>query len=86
MAIFATMHIFTYPWKAYGGAPGVGGTLGWRAIVDAYNPMDLVKVFIHDWQWVVKGRKEEKGNHVKSNRESEEMGIVEVRRAKAMNK
>ena len=60
MAIFATLHIYTYSHKPYctDKSAYVGGTLGWRAFVDAYNPFDLVVLFRDAIQWLSPDKKQ----------------------------
>jgi hypothetical protein len=43
------------------------------------NPIDLLRVFFHGWQWVVKGRKEGEHADGKSNRESDESEVLEAK-------
>ena len=69
------MHLFTYSWNTYAGDHCAGGTLSWRAFADAYNPVDLVRVFVNGLQWVVKGTKEGEHADGKRNRESDEREV-----------
>ncbi|KAI9832797.1 MAG: hypothetical protein M1819_004017 [Sarea resinae] len=73
MAIFSILHLFAFPYKPYtipanpelatgsgysGGTPRyVGGPMGVKAIVDAFNPWDLVKAVGRGVKWVFVGRR-----------------------------
>ncbi|KAI9706857.1 MAG: hypothetical protein M1820_004636 [Bogoriella megaspora] len=39
-----------------------GGFLGWRALVDAFNPWDIVKAIGRSFRWLFVGRKHRKGD------------------------
>ena len=67
------MHIFTYPWKTYSVEASVGGRLGWKALLDAYNPVDLVKVFVTGWHWIFVGRHSSRDAHMKVEGHNEEL-------------
>jgi hypothetical protein len=62
MALFSVLHIFAFPWKPYdisksetASAFYDGGTMGWRAIMDAFNPMDFVKAAARGFRWLFVG-------------------------------
>jgi hypothetical protein len=69
MALFSILHIFAFPWKPYdisksesASAFYDGGILGWRAILDAFNPMDFVRAAARGFRWLfvgIKNRHEE---------------------------
>ena len=58
---------------------GIIAPVGRQAIVDVYNPTDLLRVFFHGWQCVVKGRKEGEHGDRKSNRESDKREVLEAK-------
>jgi hypothetical protein len=65
MTIFAIMHHFAFPWKPYDirnspdpSARYQGGTLGWRALVDAFNPWDIIKASARGFRWLFVGVKQ----------------------------
>ncbi|KAL2010382.1 hypothetical protein VTN00DRAFT_6189 [Thermoascus crustaceus] len=73
MAIFAVMHIWAFPWRPYtlkqlaasidsaefyGGTLAYhGGFLGIMALIDAFNPWDLIKAIGRGFRWLFVGRK-----------------------------
>jgi hypothetical protein len=70
LAFIAVAHIFAYPIKTYkwmevanetvGSAPDdfyKGGFLGWRAILDALNPVDFVKGTYRGFRWLFVDRR-----------------------------
>ena len=75
MALFAILHIFSYSWKPYRveASAYVGGTLGWRALVDAANVWDIVKELLRSWKWVFTGA--ERGrDHAMEHEVTEKLG------------
>ncbi|KAJ5104459.1 hypothetical protein NUU61_001806 [Penicillium alfredii] len=72
MAIFAILHLWAFSWKPYATANQVGdvtdfygngkvayhgGHLGLKALVDAMNPLDLLKAIGRSFRWLFVGRK-----------------------------
>lgn len=72
MAIFGTLHIWAFEWKSYrlanqssevtdfygnGKAVYHGGRTGARALIDAMNPLDLLKAIGRSARWLFVGRK-----------------------------
>lgn len=71
MAIFGCLHIWAFSWKPYtlnnqsevtdfygnGKTSYEGGRYGARALVDAMNPLDLLKAIGRSARWLVVGRK-----------------------------
>jgi hypothetical protein len=64
MAFFSILHIFAFPWKKYSiknsdspNAHYSGGFLGLGAIIDALNPVDVVKAVARGFRWLFVGRK-----------------------------
>ncbi|OQE40163.1 hypothetical protein PENCOP_c006G03975 [Penicillium coprophilum] len=72
MAIFAILHLWAFSWKSYtlanqssevtdfygnGKAAYQGGRYGIRALVDAMNPLDLLKAIGRSARWLFVGRK-----------------------------
>lgn len=71
MAIFACLHIFAYPWKPYSLKHNArfsttptydgeisrysGGFMGWKAILDAFNPWDIVTASARGFRWLFVG-------------------------------
>jgi hypothetical protein len=62
MSIFSIMHIFAFPWKPYTlknqddpNAYYKGGFLGFRAIVDCFNPWDIIKASARGFRWLFVG-------------------------------
>ncbi|KAF2084077.1 DUF300-domain-containing protein, partial [Saccharata proteae CBS 121410] len=70
MAIFSVMHVFAFSWKEYittkeptygpgagfGAADGYkGGPMGIKALIDAFNPWDIVKAFARGMRWLFVG-------------------------------
>ena len=61
LVVFALLHIKAYPWRPYaeGEKYGAyqGGTLGWRAFVDCWNLLDVVRSIHRGFHWMFVGRK-----------------------------
>lgn len=72
MAIFSILHIWAFKWRPYtldnlnasgdpefypGKARYQGGFMGLKAIVDAFNPWDLMKAIGRGTRWLFVGRK-----------------------------
>lgn len=73
MSLFAVLHLWAYTWKVYvsghpqtadvtdfygnGKATYQGGPFGVKAILDALNPMDLIKAVGRGFRWLFVGRK-----------------------------
>ncbi|KAL3474547.1 organic solute transporter Ostalpha-domain-containing protein [Aspergillus californicus] len=74
MALFAILHLWSFPWKPYalglqsqpdevtdmygnGKCTYQGGRWGMGALVDALNPIDLVKAIGRSMRWLFVGRK-----------------------------
>lgn len=69
MALFALMHQWAFPYSPYrkggskfpidnegsSGGANKGGVLGYKAIIDAMNPWDLVKAFARGMRWLFVG-------------------------------
>ena len=62
MAIFAVLHIFAFSWRPYvnKGASGPemqyrGGFLGFKAYIDAWNPLDIIKASARGFRWLFVG-------------------------------
>ena len=63
MAAFAILHIFAFPWKRYKikdnyDGPRVtyqGGPLGLYALLDAFNPWDIIKAAARGFRWLFFG-------------------------------
>lgn len=69
MSIFATVHIWAFSWKPYDikknpvpGATYQGGTLGLKALLDAFNLWDVVKAAARSFRWLFHGRKFRQGD------------------------
>lgn len=67
MCLFALLHFWGFPWRPYiisrdtavaDSAQGYyGGKFGFKALVDAMNPWDLVKANARGLRWLFVGRK-----------------------------
>ncbi|KAL4925383.1 OSTA/TMEM184 family protein [Aspergillus undulatus] len=72
MALFAILHLWSFPWKPYaigfqtdeitdmfgnGKSTYHGGRWGMRALVDALNPIDLIRAVGRSMRWLFVGRK-----------------------------
>ena len=72
MFIFSILHLWAFSWKPYviasqggevtdffgnGKASYEGGRYGFRAMIDAMNPLDLLKAIGRSARWLVVGRK-----------------------------
>ncbi|RAH43430.1 OSTA/TMEM184 family protein [Aspergillus brunneoviolaceus CBS 621.78] len=71
MALFAVLHMFAYPWEPYlpsnigevtdlygnGSAVVQGGRWGLAALLDAWNPRDLLNAVARSLRWITVGRK-----------------------------
>lgn len=61
MSLFAVLHFWGFPWSPYknnkGEAKYYGGFMGWKAILDAGNPWDLIKATARGFRWLFVGRK-----------------------------
>lgn len=72
MAIFGTLHLWAFAWQPYasgnqedevtdlygnGKAVYYGGRFGEKAILDALNPLDLIKAVSRSLRWLFVGRK-----------------------------
>lgn len=72
MAIFSVLHLWAFTWKPYavpsqgsqatdfygkGEVSYEGGRWGFKALVDAMNPLDLLKAIGRSARWLVVGRK-----------------------------
>lgn len=72
MALFATLHLFAFPWQPYqlknqqasddpqyinGQIAYHGGFLGMRAMIETFNPWDLVKAVGRGFRWLFVGYK-----------------------------
>lgn len=72
MAFFAILHLWSFPWKPYaagfqtdeitdmygnGKSTYHGGRWGLRALLDALNPVDLVRAVGRSMRWLFVGRK-----------------------------
>ena len=72
MAFFAIFHLWSFPWKPYaagfqtdeitdmygnGKSTYQGGRWGLRALLDALNPIDLVRAIGRSMRWLFVGRK-----------------------------
>ncbi|KAF2674403.1 DUF300-domain-containing protein [Microthyrium microscopicum] len=62
MAIFSILHIFAFPYKPYdiknSSAPSAyyyGGFLGFYALVDTFNPWDIIKAGARGFRWLFVG-------------------------------
>lgn len=62
MAIFAVMHIFAFPWRPYDISKSSnpndhyqGGFLGFKALLDAFNPWDIIKASARGFRWLFVG-------------------------------
>ncbi|EME84193.1 uncharacterized protein MYCFIDRAFT_109209, partial [Pseudocercospora fijiensis CIRAD86] len=68
MAFFSVLHIFAYPWKPYNvkhldpmaadiadRSGYKGGPMGIKAIVDAFNPWDIIKAIARGGRWMFVG-------------------------------
>lgn len=68
MAFFSVLHIFAYPWKPYSvksldpmaadiadRSDYKGGKLGMKALVDAFNPWDIIKAIARGFRWMFVG-------------------------------
>ncbi|KAK5128024.1 hypothetical protein LTR85_005141 [Meristemomyces frigidus] len=71
MAIFSVMHLFAFPWKEYrissdpltmtgagysgGEAKYKGGPMGMKAMMDAFNPWDIIKASARGFRWLFVG-------------------------------
>lgn len=69
MAIFASLHLFAFPWRnPYGpqSAKGPelwrsqGGPYGLYAYIDAFNPWDILKAVARGFRWLFVGRRQRK--------------------------
>ncbi|KAF7192678.1 Transmembrane protein [Pseudocercospora fuligena] len=70
MAFFSVLHIFAYPWKPYNvkhldpmaadiadRSGYKGGSMGIKAIMDAFNPWDIIKAIARGGRWMFVGFK-----------------------------
>lgn len=64
MFFFSLLHIVAFPWAPYDirkspdpNAHYEGGTLGWRAFLDAFNPWDIIKASARGFRWLFVGRR-----------------------------
>ncbi|KAL4919482.1 organic solute transporter Ostalpha-domain-containing protein [Aspergillus aurantiobrunneus] len=72
MALFATLHLWSFPWKPYavgfhtdeitdmygnGKATYQGGRWGMGALLDSLNPIDLIRAVCRSMRWLFVGRK-----------------------------
>ncbi|KAI5362131.1 Putative organic solute transporter subunit alpha/Transmembrane protein [Septoria linicola] len=71
MAAFSVMHMFAYPWKPYSLKHNAklattpthngeisrysGGFMGWKAILDAFNPWDIITASARGFRWLFVG-------------------------------
>jgi hypothetical protein len=62
MSIFAILHIFAFPWRPYllvntpdPEAYYKGGFLGIRALLDCFNPWDIIKASARGFRWLFVG-------------------------------
>lgn len=100
MAIFSILHLWAFSWKPYAIAnQGVGevtdfygngkvtyegGRWGFRALVDAMNPLDLLKAIGRGARWLVVGRKHRmkdpsyQTHHETIGLQSPESGVVDT--------
>ena len=69
MFLFSLLHIVAFPFSIYDvrksedpAAHYVGGTMGWRAFADAFNPWDFVKAFARGFRWLAVGRRQRDGD------------------------
>jgi len=81
MIIFSILHLFAFPFAPYQvaapAAPGVfpadtPRTPAWKAIVDAFNPLDIFKAFLRGMRWCIIGvrRRHEYAEKVAARKES----------------
>src|SRR5262249_9617201 len=61
---FSLMHIVAFPWRGYDvrqisdpAAYNQGGFGGWRALMDAFNPWDIIKASARGFRWLFVGRR-----------------------------
>jgi len=64
MFFFSLLHIVAFPFGGYDAQRSAdpaarhrGGTLGWRAFADAFNPWDFAKAFARGFRWLAVGRR-----------------------------
>ena len=72
MAFFAVLHLWAFSWKPYslknqpseitdfygnGKASYEGGPFGVKGVLDALNPMDLIRAIGRSFRWLFVGRK-----------------------------
>ena len=64
MFLFSLLHIIAFPWRPYdirrNPDPAVyyrGGVGGWRALMDAFNPWDIIKASARGFRWLFVGRR-----------------------------
>lgn len=62
MAIFAVAHLFAFPWKPYDISQSPdpvshyrGGPMGTMALLDAFNPWDIIKAGARGFRWLFVG-------------------------------
>ncbi|KAI5857952.1 organic solute transporter Ostalpha-domain-containing protein [Tricharina praecox] len=82
MIIFSILHLFAFPYAPYQvaspeAAPGAfpvdtPGTSAWKAIVDAFNPFDIIKAFLRGMKWCLVGvrKRHEHAEKVAARKES----------------
>jgi hypothetical protein len=90
MSIFAVMHIFAFSAKPYDirdnpdpAAAYEGGSMGWKAILEAFNIWDIVKASARGFRWLFVGsRKREQDISYEGHRRgnSEPVKMNEIRK------
>lgn len=71
MFLFSLLHIIAFSWKEYdirhNPDPAVyyqGGPGGWRALMEAFNPWDIIKASARGFRWLFIGRRHRANDNI----------------------
>ena len=89
MAIFSVLHLFAFSWKEFrasaastyydGNSVYQGGSFGYKAYLEAYNPWDIIKAVGRSFRWLFVGRRRRLEDISYKNHHPDALGLEPTR-------